>query len=101
VDQLKNLKALDLSGNKLKDWVPIRDLVNKLPNIEWIALDNNPCWQGFEPELRIKFLGGISQMINLGASLKYLNGYEISIAERVRNNYANLFDILVQSTSGC
>ena len=41
----------------------------------------------FEPELRIKFISGIQQMDHLGASLKVLNGYEIAIAERVRESH--------------
>lgn len=49
-----------------------------------IYLDNNPCWPPEkEITLRIEFLGKITQMDTLGATLKYLNGYEIKISERV------------------
>ncbi len=50
-----------------------------------VYIDNNPFWSENEVESRVKFLGGITHMDNLGAALKYLNGYEIGIAERVRD----------------
>lgn len=80
---LTKLKELDLSGNKFKDYTPIISLVNQLPKLEVLLLDNNPCWPEYNAELRIKFLAGLTQMDHLGASLKFLNGFEITIAERV------------------
>src|SRR5206468_3572819 len=53
--------------------------------IQLIYIDNNPFWPAEnEEELRVKFLGKIVQMDNVGASLKHLNGYEIRIIERVK-----------------
>lgn len=50
-------------------------------------MDNNPFWPAEKDgENRIKFLGGISQLDNLNAPLRLLNGYEIGIAERVSYN---------------
>jgi len=63
------------------------NLVNGLPNIESIYLDSNPCWpinSDQNLDLRIKFLGAIHQLDRLNATLKYLNGYPIKIAERCK-----------------
>lgn len=48
----------------------------------WV--DNNPCWKDYDPKLRVKFLGSLACMDNLDASLKFLNGFQIEIPERVK-----------------
>jgi len=62
-------------------------LVNRLPNLESVYVDGNGCWPvevENDPQLRVLFIGGLSQMDRLNAKLKRLNGYPITIAERCR-----------------
>jgi hypothetical protein len=49
-----------------------------------LYVDNNPCFPENSPELREKLLGKLSIMDKLNAPLSYLNGYEITIKERVK-----------------
>jgi len=87
---LTELHALDLSGNKLKSIEPVVTLVNQLSKLEMIFLDKNPFWPSEnDAAMRITFIGGITQLDHLGASLAYLNGYEIKVSERCSALYQN------------
>jgi len=85
---------LDLSGNKLKDLQSALALINKLPNLQMFCIDKNPCWpEDKDRDLRVTACSAISQLDHLGATFKYLNGYEIRPAERCRALLENkIFD---------
>ena len=93
--RLKELSTLAVNGNKLKDMLAVINVINQLPKLEVnfafsvftsmqrVYVENNVFWplNSFEKEkdqekevsLRIKFLGGITQLDHLGARFGLLN----------------------------
>jgi Leucine-rich repeat (LRR) protein len=85
VAELRHLRALDVSDNNVCDFAALITLASALPALEFFSCSGNPCFPNNEPLLRINLISKLPCMRLLGAPLKLLNGFEISIDERVRS----------------
>lgn len=84
IDTLQELEELDLSGNNITDLQVLADLVDSLPKLKLLNIDDNPCCRDDSDGLRIAFLSRVKQIEYLGAPLRYLNGSLIAVPERIR-----------------
>jgi Leucine Rich repeat len=89
LDSCEQLRELDVSDNRLKDFRDVTTLVNNLRRLTHVWLDGNVAWGGSEkrandynPDGRIRFCTEVSRLHEPGAALRFLNGYKILIRER-------------------
>jgi len=83
VTKLQRLSGLDLSCNNVCDFNTWVTVARSLPKLEHFLCDGNPSFPSNEPLLRINLISKLPYMKQLGAPLKFLNGFEISVSERV------------------
>lgn len=78
---LQDLRALDLRGNQLKSLTSVCEVITKIPRLEQLWVDNNPCFSGGSASERVKFFKKIHRGDLL---LSLLNGMPVMPPDLVK-----------------
>eukprot|EP00300_Choanocystis_sp_HF-7_P033084 c45374_g1_i1.p1 GENE.c45374_g1_i1~~c45374_g1_i1.p1 ORF type:complete len:2244 (+),score=641.62 c45374_g1_i1:112-6843(+) len=78
------LRELDLTGNQIDDVKAVGRLVDGLPNLTALFVEDNPCFKEDTEQSRVSLLSQLQQVQSIKASLKFLNGAAITVLERVK-----------------
>eukprot|EP00003_Mantamonas_plastica_P007853 TRINITY_DN1668_c0_g2_i1.p1 TRINITY_DN1668_c0_g2~~TRINITY_DN1668_c0_g2_i1.p1 ORF type:complete len:823 (-),score=280.36 TRINITY_DN1668_c0_g2_i1:625-2931(-) len=82
IETLSHLESLQLENNSIDGFSFVQTCINmNWPNLMEVWLDGNPCMR--DVTHRLDFIQGIHQFGKLNARLKFINGFKVTIEERI------------------
>lgn len=65
IHMLQDLRALDLRNNQLKSLTLVCEVITKIPRLEQLWMENNPCFSGGSGSERVRFFKKVPDTLTI------------------------------------